>query len=179
MCSKDWAAQNLFDNRLLNHCKQLRNYGTPGLFCFVTFIYVRLSTQPWFSSHCCSATNQDVLTDAVLCITQHCVGVDALKRWRETYGAMHRVLANPLFMQLCTAPCSPLLSLHNPLFLQLCMASRDFSPGCQFLLRIPSRQNKVHQIASLSYQTASRRNNLGLGQITLDHTESGTFWMKK
>ena len=153
MCSKDWAAQNLFDNRLLNHCKQLRNYGTPGLFCFVTFIYVRLSTQPWFSSHCCSATNQDVLTDAVLCITQHCVGVDALKRWRETYGAMHRVLANPLFMQLC-------------------MASRDFSPGCQFLLRIPSRQNKVHQIASLSYQTASRRNNLGLGQITLDHNES-------
>ena len=116
MCSKDWAAQNLFDNRLLNHCKQLRNYGTPGLFCFLTFIYVRLSTQPWFSSHCCSATNQDVLTDAVLCITQHCVGVDALKRWRETYGAMHRVLANPLFMQLCIAPCNPPLPPQSPIF---------------------------------------------------------------
>ena len=56
------------------------------------------------------------------------IGVDALRRERKTCGAMHRVLANPLFMQLCAAPCSPPLSRHNPLFLQLCMASWDFSP---------------------------------------------------
>ena len=44
---------------------------------------------------------------------------------------------------------TPLLPHHNPLFLQLCMASRDFSPACQFLARIPpAPQNKAHQIAS-------------------------------
>ena len=67
------------------------------------------------------------------CIVMHhtalrWIGVDALKGQRKTCRVMHRVLANPLFMQLCTAPCSPLLSGHNPLFLQLCMASWDFSP---------------------------------------------------
>ena len=67
------------------------------------------------------------------CIVMHytvlsCIGVDALKGQRKTCRVMHRVLANPLFMQLCAAPCSPLLSPHNPLFLQLCMASWDFSP---------------------------------------------------
>ena len=67
------------------------------------------------------------------CIVMHYttlrwIGVDALKGQRKTCRVMHRVLANPLFMQLCTAPCSPLLSPHNPLFLQLCMASWDFSP---------------------------------------------------
>ena len=88
------------------------------------------------------------------CIVMHYttlrwIGVDALKRQRKTCRVMHRVLANPLFMQLCTAPCSPFSPATIPYFCNYAWQAGTFHP-CQFLPRIPPPQNKAHQIASLS-----------------------------
>ena len=70
-------------------------------------------------------------------------GVDAPKKERraENYASS---FGQSVIYAIMHCTMQPPLSRHNPLFLQLCMAGWNFSPGCQFLLRIPlARQKKL------------------------------------
>ena len=101
------------------------------------------------------------------------------RRKRGERRTMHRVLANPLFMQLCTAPCSPPFSRTTiPYFCNYAWQARTFHPPANFWpashQHLKTKRIKLHQ---KPHQTTSPQNTHCISDyIKTHHTNLTKFY---